>query len=321
MALLFLLNGKEPLLAAAEAAAALHPRDWWHHVPPANDGFAFFPAARKAPAGLGLTHRVVLTAFAVQNGREDALLAAIDRTPWARIIRGRRFRVRLERIGIAGGVSERECAARIIARVPDAHVDLHNPEITIDIVRSRERSFGGVRVWENTETWRARRVHLWARPHPTGLDPTVARALVRLAGARRIHDPCCGAGGLLIEAGLLGLRASGADIEPAMLARARENTTPFRLRPELRVADATRWIPRVGAIVTDLPYGRGTRPVEVEGFVRALLARAGRSTRRAVLGASAPLPAVPGWVVRARFTSYVHKSLTRHFTVLERVRT
>ena len=320
MALLFLLNGKEPMLAAAEAAAALHPRDWWRHVPPASEGFAFFPAARKAPTGLGLAHRAVLTAFAVQDGGDDALLAALDRAPWARIIRDRRFRVRLERIGMTGGPSERDLAARIIARVPNSRIDLHTPEITIDIVRSSERSFGGVRVWENTETWRARRVHLWTRPHPTGLDPTVARALVRLAGAHRIHDPCCGAGGLLIEAGLLGLRVSGADIDPMMLARARENTRSLRLRPELRVEDATHWIPRVGAIVTDLPYGRGTRPVEIERFVRALLARAGRSTSRAVLGASAPLPAVPGWAVRARFTSYVHKSLTRHFTVLERVR-
>jgi len=50
MALLFLLNGKEPMLAAAEAAASLHPSDWWAKVPPVLENTAFFPTARRAPS-------------------------------------------------------------------------------------------------------------------------------------------------------------------------------------------------------------------------------------------------------------------------------
>ena len=312
MALLFLLNGKELQLAAAEATASLHPKDWWRRVPTTVDGTAYFPAARRAPRGLALTHRIVRV-FAVAES-DAALERAIKRVPWRRVLRGT-FVVRLTS-SIAGGPSERDLAALVDAG--NARVDLTRPDVTIDIVRLRDRAYVGVRAWENAEDWESRRAHRWSEPHPTALHPKIARALLRLAGARRIHDPCCGAGGVLIEAGLAGLRASGGDVNQSMVRRARANARAYGLHPELRVADATAWIPRAGAIVTDLPYGRSTRAVRTGPFVEALLLRAAQSTRRAVIGSPEPLPNVPGWAVRAHMTSYAHKSLTRHFTVLER---
>jgi putative methyltransferase (TIGR01177 family) len=245
---------------------------------------------------------------------------AIRSVPWRRYVRTASFCVRLTRIGVEGGVGERELAALVLSTVTNPKIDLQSPDLIIDIVRTRSRTYIGIRAWEDKEDWNARRAHLWPVPHPTALYPALARALVRLGGTQRIHDPCCGAGGIVIEAGLAGMHVSGGDISAEMIARARKNATRYGLRPEFRVVDAASWIPRVGAIVTDIPYGRSTKHVRVTPFVEALLMRAAQSAGLAVIGSAEALHAVSGWVVRARFESYVHKSLTRHFTVFERTR-
>jgi tRNA G10 N-methylase Trm11 len=96
------------------------------------------------------------------------------------------------------------------------------------------------------------------------------------------------------------------------------NCAAYSLHPELRVADATGWIPRVGAVIADLPYGKNTAPVALVPFTDALLLRAAQSTRRAVIGSHTALPFPKQWKVRAHLTCYIHKSMTKHFYVLER---
>ncbi len=321
MALLYILNGKDLSLAAAEAAASLWPKGWWKHLPhpTVDEPLAYFTRPRVAPQGLGLTHSIVRV-LAVSEPDDEALERAIRKIPWRRHVRNASFRVRLTRIGMEGGPGERELAAMVVSSLTKPKIDLDKPDLTVDIVRTKTRSYIGIRAWENTEDWNARRAHLWPVPHPTALYPAVARALVKLGGTQRIHDPCCGAGGIVIEAGLAGMHASGGDISAEMIAKARKNATRYGLRPELRAVDAASWIPRVGAIVTDIPYGRSTKHVRVTPFIEALLMRAAQSTTLAIIGSCEPLPAVSGWIARAHFTSYVHKSLTRHFTVFERSR-
>jgi len=75
-------------------------------------------------------------------------------------------------------------------------------------------------------------------------------------------DPFCGTGGILIEAGLIGIRVIGSDIEDKMVKGCRENLDFYNIKNyELFSSDIgniTDHISKVDAVVTDLPYGKST---------------------------------------------------------------
>ena len=103
----------------------------------------------------------------------------------------------------------------------------------------------------------------WARhdalPWTTSssLDSRLARALVNLVpDARSIHDPCCGAGSIVVEAASLGVTTTATDRQPAMVGMTRLNLEHVGLRADVERADARETVVDVDAVVTDLPYGR-----------------------------------------------------------------
>jgi len=109
--------------------------------------------------------------------------------------------------------------------------------------------------------------------HPTTLDPKLARCMVNLArpvkgrrgsgapGLRdelAIFDPFCGTGGILLEAGLMGFRTIGIDIDEKMIEGCRKNLKHYEVKNfDISVDDffKTR---KHGVIVTDPPYGKST---------------------------------------------------------------
>ena len=195
------------------------------------------------------------------------------------------------------------------------------------------------------------------RPHfrpffsPGVIMPKIARALVNLSEVRAaelILDPFCGTGGILIEAGMVGARIGGADVQEKMVRGAKENLAFFGLHGELLVSDASK-LPlknkSVDAIATDLPYGRASfvsgygsgsgsgsdtlstesRSIFLERLYQDALAemhRVLRPGRRAVIVSNSPsaLSRAPtlGFHVLEEHAYRVHKSLTRHITVLEK---
>ena len=92
---------------------------------------------------------------------------------------------------------------------------------------------------------------------PGALRPTVANAMVRLAGAPGglLLDPCCGSGTLLTEALATGWQARGLDIDPEAVSTARQNAPAA----QVDVGDA-RQLPlpasAIDACVTNLPFGQ-----------------------------------------------------------------
>jgi 23S rRNA G2445 N2-methylase RlmL len=132
------------------------------------------------------------------------------------------------------------------------------------------------------------------------LRPTVAHAMVRLAGAAsgRLVDPCCGSGTILGEALAAGWpAASGFDIDPQAVRVARQNVP----QGDVRQADArTLDLPdgSVDACVSNLPFGRQyALPGDAVGWLGAVLGTMARITRpggRVVLLApELPRSAVP----------------------------
>ena len=88
--------------------------------------------------------------------------------------------------------------------------------------------------------------------------PRMARTLVNIANAQEgevMLDPFCGTGGILIEAGLLGIHAVGSDFDPLMIMGSRQNSADASLilgdATQLPIGDST-----IDTVVTDFPYGQ-----------------------------------------------------------------
>lgn len=133
---------------------------------------------------------------------------------------------------------------------------------------------------------------------PGALRPTVAAAMVRLAGppppdgpAGRfagptdpagptdLLDPCCGSGTILAEAVRAGWHPRGADIDPAAVGVARRNVEGV----PVQAADARDLdLPAgsVAACVSNLPFGqRFAVPGDPDVWLRRVLAEMARVTR------------------------------------------
>ncbi|GAH56289.1 unnamed protein product, partial [marine sediment metagenome] len=73
--------------------------------------------------------------------------------------------------------------------------------------------------------------------------PKIARALVNLSGVKEKElflDPFCGTGGILIEAGEIGARVIGIDVQGKMVRGAEENLGFYGLNGNLIVGDASK---------------------------------------------------------------------------------
>lgn len=168
--------------------------------------------------------------------------------------------------------------------------------------------------------------------HPTSLNPKMARVLVNLARVKRgdtILDPFCGTGGILIEAGLIGMRVLGCDISDDMVEGCTRNLIHYGVvNGRIRACDALKladFSEKVDAIVTDLPYGRSSYMTDrdKERFYGGFMASAAAALASGkhlvvVLPASATLPPAPEFELRETHAVYVHKSLTRNIFVLRR---
>ena len=90
---------------------------------------------------------------------------------------------------------------------------------------------------------------------PGALRPTVAAAMVRLAGSPDglLYDAFCGSGTILIEAAAAGWEAAGSDIDPEAVETARRNGAE-----SVTVADVHRLVlddASVAAVASNLPFG------------------------------------------------------------------
>jgi len=161
---------------------------------------------------------------------------------------------------------------------------------------------------------------------PGSMAPQLARALANLAGARpgrRLLDPMCGTGGLLVEAGLVGARPLGVDASERTARGAAENLRAYA-DGETLVGDATRLPLRDGAVdgvALDVPYGRqsAVRGDDPHDLVAGALAEARRVASRAVVVGDRTWTTAAreaGWTVDTLLCRRVHRSLVRHVHVL-----
>jgi tRNA (guanine10-N2)-dimethyltransferase len=321
------LGGEDDAFAACEAGAAAAG------VEVVAPGLATAGALDADRArGLAYTHRASEVVGYADADVESAVAllsaAALDREGSV-AVRARDVRATAD---VSTAAAERRLGAVLVER--GYAVDLDDPDHELRALFSRGEAgtvcmLGWLAV-ESTRDFGSRRPTDRPFFQPGGMDPLDARALANVAGAapgRRLLDPMCGTGGVLVEAGLVGADVVGVDAQAKMARGARENCRAYLDGGfETCLGDARRLPLRddaVDAVVFDAPYGRQSK-VAGDGADRLLadaLAEAARVAPRAVVVGDRPARAAArdaGWTVERLFERPVHRSLTRYVHVLER---
>ncbi|HII15261.1 MAG TPA: methyltransferase domain-containing protein [Nanoarchaeota archaeon] len=220
-----------------------------------------------------------------------------------------------------------------------------NAGTVLEFMEMGSRIFCGLRIHENTEAFDARKAHKRPGFSPISLHPKLARAAVNMTGikkGKKLLDPFCGTGGILIEAGLMGIKCTGSDIDEKMLEMARTNLNFFKIKGcSLKKADATRIKIKADAIATDPPYGKASslrlapfpaslrtawkasslHKTGIKKLYSGFLANAYRILKK---GSRVVIIFPNHLSVRSKFSTikkidvYIHKGLTRTVNVLEK---
>jgi tRNA (guanine10-N2)-dimethyltransferase len=162
--------------------------------------------------------------------------------------------------------------------------------------------------------------------------PHIARALVNISGIQSselLLDPFCGAGGILVEAGLIGARVIGSDFQLKMVKGAKLNLDFYGAKYFLLISDACNLPLKnccIDAIATDPPYGRSAK-IEAKGIedlYRRSLIEMHRVLKENKIAIVVSDRSIKSLAENAKFEvleviqQRVHKSLTRYIWVLKK---
>lgn len=237
-----------------------------------------------------------------------------------------------------GREEEREVISSIAERV-EGKVSLENPDLEASVYLDGGRTFLAItNPGSMKQGWSKRRPRSRAFFHPSAIFPKLSRALVNFSGIQpgeAFLDPFCGTGSLLIEAALVGADCLGIDKARKMVRGARRNALKYA-QPWLGLVRAdSRSLPirEVGAVATDIPYGRASSAggLESEEILRSLIQEAeGVLPRGKKLVVMHPKSLEVSPILREEKTEtacfcieqeldiYIHRKLTRTITVLRR---
>lgn len=217
---------------------------------------------------------------------------------------------------------------------PGRTVSLQHPDVEVRVFLTDTKIFVGVKLAEiSRKDFEQRKPHLRPFFSPISLHPKLARAVVNLSCIQKnetLLDPFCGTGGILLEAGLMGINIIGNDFQKNMVEGCKKTLEHFDIKKYslfcFDIGDMKKHISSpVDSIVTDLPYGRATT-TKGEG-INPLYKRAFeqmqhvlKKGKRAVMGVPNKQTIELGenfFSVQEVHTIRVHKSLTRYFVVYQ----
>lgn len=213
-------------------------------------------------------------------------------------------------------------------------VTLKNPDIEIRGLITDSTLYVGLKIAKiNRSQFDERKVQNRPFFSPISLHPKIARVIVNLSSIKKneiLLDPFCGTGGILIEAGLIGLKIIGSDIEQKMIEGCKKTLDYYKIKNYKLfcsdIGDIGKYIDKVDAVVTDLPYGKSTT-TKGEKMLK-LYDRAFKSISnllkkdgKAVIGLSnrdfIPLGEKYFSLIN-KHEFKAHRSLTRHFVVYQK---
>jgi len=125
------------------------------------------------------------------------------------------------------------------------------------------------------------------KPHnySNALDTVLARALINIAinndFTKKLIDPCCGIGTVLIEGRTLGINITGYEINPLVKIRCNENLAHFNFSPDVQKIDMLDTTAHYDVAILDLPYGQFSFVTKEEQL--ALLQKTKEISSRAII--------------------------------------
>ncbi|MBW2992196.1 hypothetical protein KY345_03185 [Candidatus Woesearchaeota archaeon] len=223
------------------------------------------------------------------------------------------------------GFDDRRLGGIVYKKLQKPKVNLTDPKTQFFFIFFDNKVFCCKLIKKITKSFLERKPHLKPELHPTSLSPKLAKALINLSGIRKglLLDPFCGSGGILVEAGLMGLRVVGFDIDKVMLKRARINLEHYGVGGILKLQDAVEIKKNYDYVVSELPFGKNSRiNNRLEKLYLDFLENLGKIlVKRAVL----VFPFDVKKLIRKsklkiinEFDYYIHKSMTKKIYVLER---
>ncbi|MEM4240445.1 MAG: DNA methyltransferase [Candidatus Woesearchaeota archaeon] len=266
---------------------------------------------------LGLSHAAFELLFSCKTSQ---LAGKIQKFSWQKHYK-KSFKVTVHH---STPEKEREIAQKVANCIKNPKAEMKNPKSWFHFFLVGDNVIAGKLLWQNNEDFEGRKVHKWPAPHPTGTHPQLARAMINLTGIQKgvLVDPFCGAGGILIEACLMGLTPVGYDINQELLEKAAKNLIGYGIkRFKLQKKNALT-ISKAKYVVADLPYGRNTPPKGLEELYVKFLARLKKVLEgRAVLGFPStinhkPLIRKAGLNVLNEFSWEINRNLRKNIVVV-----
>ncbi len=260
------------------------------------------------------------------KAKKHELEEKINRYSWNRIYKGS-FYVEKKQATDApktSAPSTKDLADMVWRRLKDPKADINDPQLRICFYFTKSCVFALRRIHENSERFQDRRAHLRPDSAPVSLSPRLARACVNMTGTSKgtICDPFCGTGGILIEAGLMNLKAVGFDISEQMVKATKNNLDHFRIRRySIKKADALKIRGMYSAIVTDPPYGRNTFVADLRKLYSDFLQNALELTTVMVIILPKGLKTedmLDGWRLIDSCSYYIHQTLSKKILLLRR---
>lgn len=201
----------------------------------------------------------------IKDTNIENLESNISSIDWKNII-DKNFALRVKKIDSPENDSqamEKKLGAIIKAQVGDEiKVKLEKPDTFIRVLVVGSRVLVG-----KMETKINKKHFFEIKPHkrpffyPGSMSPKLARCMINLSRVKSgdlLLDPFCGTGGILIEAGIVGTRIIGTDIDEKMVKGTAKNlehcgAADFNIfQADARKLDLEE---KVNAVVTDPPYG------------------------------------------------------------------
>lgn len=211
-------------------------------------------------------------------------------------------------------------------------VKLQNPEVEVRAIITDSKVYIGVKKFAiDRQQFEKRKVQFRPFFSPISLHPKLARALVNLSEIKpgeTLLDPFCGTGGILIEAGLIGTKLVGSDIDNKLVEGCRENLDFYKIKNYnlfcTDIGNVAEYVSNIDAVVTDLPYGKSTTTKGEE--IKSLYSRAFNSISKVLKDDGKAVIGIPdksllklskdNLEIKAIYPVKTHNSLTRYFTVL-----
>jgi len=340
--LFFLLSGEHPTLPLSELQAILEAEGHRHRVLGRWAQVVEFEAETESAESVERKSALTrVCSVELLNCEADAakISKSAPSLPFEEFLGGEEsFAVRIRRVGesashLVGVELERKLGEIILNRVKDARVNLKNPQKTFFGVFTENRFLFGLKLTEiSPKPFMERRPRKRPFFHPSAMPPKLARCMVNLAKPRSgelVVDPFCGTASILIEAGLIGCRVMGFDVQRRMVDGSLRNLRHYGFEPEgMAVADARKLpVTQADCIVTDPPYGTSatTLGLEAKQVVESFLSSVGDSLSEGHrICMAAPLSVRLGKLGRdlgfkhvESHSVYVHRSLTREIAVFE----